>query len=474
MLYLEGPTTAKVTLALNATFPNSISSVGSPASSATFTINDAGALNWNGGAASMSATTANGGSGNMFDAYAWVGIPTGQSTGTSVGWSDGYDVIFPASTGTVTIDNGLTGNAGKYNYTANSFTFNTDYTLENGSPSAAASDTLTGPLTINGILTLNPNATFGGKTFLDGDINGTGSINIVGATAGGSVLNEMDLYSASTLSINVPISITGTTSVTPAYAGVIGRALTYSINNGITNNSPFSTLLWAGTGGGVLNVNSLPITGSADLYLGASVAGSGNGTVHLNVTNTNTGSTFLNASNTTGIVICGATNDLGTGGNNDLVWAVNGEGGEVDMAGFNQTIGSLSAISGSGGPNGTLLNSANSLATLTIQQHTNTNYFFGITKGAGGSSDIAVVVNGTSAGNLNFRGSVSSFTGGLTVEGGSTVTLNSSTVTTNVLNAGNLLTLGGTGTSGTLALGVNQICSNLYSVKCSGKFADYP
>ena len=388
-------------------------------------------------------------------ANGWLVTP--PAGGTQEKWIDGYPAVIGGTTaGTISITNNTNGSG--YNYVATSYNVSTaGYTISN-SQAAASTDTFTGPMTLSlgtssAVLNIVPNATLGGNLYLS-SVSGTGTLNVIGAQNGGNS-HVNGLQFANGANVSVPITINNPATLSAAgYVSIFGGSNNegYTISGGITNSSLYSTMLWSGTPLGSVTVNTNPITGSSPLYLesGVNGAGSGKGTINLNVTNTYTGSTFILGGSNAVHIFCGATNALGTGGNNDLSWPVAGDGGILDMGGFSQTIGSLiGAVA-----NAAITNNGGSNATLTIAQHSATNFADPIVKG---THDIAVVVNGTSGGNLTFNGSASTFTAGLTIEGGSTVTLNSTTATTNVLSGTNALTLGGGGNSGTLVFGASAV-----------------
>ena len=396
---------------------------------------------WNG--ASIVANPAAGGTGTWGTANSWR---QPSATGSQANWADNNNAIFAGTAGTVTLDATRVGTA---------FYINTNgYIFANSS-----TQTLTGPIILanNVGLTFSPNVNIAvpaGGTLNIGNVSGSGTANITINSAQGSATNiaqRINLAAASS-SISVPINIvsaggTGTGTVAGIVATSTGTSLTSAAT--ITNNTDIKTIVGA-TSGNDITANGV-ISGSADLMFAAGASG-GAGTVTLGAANTYTGATIFNAANS-GVVRLGIANALPTS-TNVTFGNSSGNGGSLDLNGFNQTLASI-INGGFGSSANRIVNNGNTDVTLTINGSTSpTAFVFGIQDGT--TNKIALVKAGS--GTLILDGSTTTggntYTGLTTVSGG-TLRLNRTGGTT--IPIGNSVTVSG----GTLRISSNQTLAGL-------------
>ncbi len=393
---------------------------------------------WNG--ASIAANPAAGGTGTWGAANSWR---QPSSVGGQATWANNNNAIFGGTSGSVTVDGTPR--------IATAFYFNTSgYELI--TPSGTT--TLTGPIVLgnNVGLTLSPNVnvtTPVSGTIAVGNISGTGSANITINSAQGLATNIAQRINIATAngSISVPINITSTGgSGSGTVAGIVGTATGTSLSSAatITNNSSVKTIIGA-TSGFDITANGV-ISGSADLMFAAGASG-GAGTVTLNAANTYSGATILNAANS-GIVKLGVNNALPVSTN--LIFGYSsGNGGSLDLNGFNQTLASI-INGGFGSGVNKIVNNGNTDATLTINGSTSpTAFVFGLQDGL--TNKLLLTKSGS--GKLILDGSTT--TGGNTYTGLTTVNegiLQLSKAGGNTIPVGNSVTING----GTLQISSNQ------------------
>ncbi len=396
---------------------------------------------WNG--ASIAANPAAGGTGTWGTANSWR---QPSATGAQATWANNNNAIFAGTAGTVTLD---------ATRIATGFYFNTSgYVLAN-----STTQTLTGPIVLgnNVALTFSPNVniiTPAGGTVNIGSVSGTGTANITINSAQGSATNIAQRINIATASsaVSVPINIvsaggSGTGTVAGIVATSTGAIL--SSDATITNSSAIKTIIGA-TSGFDITANGV-ISGSADLMFAAGAFG-GAGTVTLGAANTYTGATIFNAANS-GVVKLGITNALPTATNVTFGYS-SGNGGSLDLNGFNQTLASI-INGGFGSAVNKIVNNGSTDATLTINGSTSPNAFvFGIQDGT--TNKISLVKAGS--GTLILDGSTTtggnSYTGNTTVSGG-TLRLNKSGGTT-IPITNNVIVDGGT-----LQISTNQTLNDL-------------
>jgi autotransporter-associated beta strand protein len=396
---------------------------------------------WNG--ASIAANPAAGGTGTWGTANSWR---QPSASGAQATWANDNNAIFAGTAGTVTMDADRTATAYYFNTTG--------YELIN-----TTTRTLTGSINLanNVGLTLSSNVNTGtpvGGTLNLGSISGTGTANITINSAQGSATNvaqRINLATASS-SISVPINIVSAGgSGTGTVAGIVATALGTSLSSAatITNNTAIKTVIGA-TSGNDITVNGV-ISGSADLMFAAGASG-GAGTITLAAANTYTGATIFNAANS-GVIRLGIANALPSSTNVTFGYS-SGNGGSLDLNGFNQTLASI-INGGFGSSVNKIVNNGSTDATLTINGSTSpTAFVFGIQDGT--TNKIALVKAGS--GTLILDGSTTTsgntYTGLTTVSGG-TLRLNRSGG--NTIPATNNVTVDG----GTLQVSTNQTLNNL-------------
>jgi len=398
---------------------------------------------WNG--ANTSANPAVGGTGTWGTANSWR---QPSSTGSSATWANSNNAIFAGTAGSVTLDADRSATAYYFNTTG--------YSLVTTSSTTVA---LTGTINLgNNIgLTFAPNvntsAPVSGAISV-GNITGSGTANITISSAQGSATNIAQRLNIATssASISVPINITSAGgSGSGTVAAIVGTAAGTSLSSAatITNNTAIKTVIGA-TSGNDLTANGV-ISGSADLMFAAGASG-GAGTVTLAAANTYTGATIFNAANS-GVVKLGVTNALPTATNVTFGYS-SGNGGSLDLNGFNQTLASI-INGGFGSAVNRIVNNGSTDATLTINGSTSpTAFVFGIQDGT--TNKISLVKAGS--GTLILDGSTTtggnSYTGTTTVSGG-TLRLNKSGGTT-IPITNNVIVDGGT-----LQISTNQTLNNL-------------
>ncbi|MES2132259.1 MAG: autotransporter-associated beta strand repeat-containing protein, partial [Bacteroidota bacterium] len=383
---------------------------------------------WNGG--SIAALPANGGTGIWSTTNAWR---QPSASGSQATWANGNPAIFAGTAGAVTVD--ATRTATSYSFATTSYTVQTVSSTQYG---------LSGPMTLgaNNELVLAPNAgsTANGVIALE-SVSGTGtaSVTIFGNQQGTAAAARINIAVANG-SVNVPTNIVSATGT--GDGGYVATASGAVVNGNITNNSSLTTCIGA-TSGFDITMNGV-ISGTSGLQFSAGASG-GAGTVTLNNNNTYSGETRFNSA-LTGVVVLGTNNALPTTG--DVIMSYSsGNGGILDLNGFNQSIGNLS----SNVVNASVIknNSATSNSTLTINQTTAQTFGLGIKDGA--TKNVAIVKKGAAALTLTSNGN--SFSGGLTITNGE-LRFNPASPTLNLPSCPIALNGGVLGTSGISASSV--------------------
>jgi autotransporter-associated beta strand protein len=380
--------------------------------------------------------TGEGGSGTWTSQSTALFSPSTTGTATLQAAGTGDTAVFQTTAGIVTL--GPTSGAGTL--TVGSLTFNTTgYTLATASGSTIV---LNGNITLaNSVnLTLAPKNT--GALTIGSVTGGTGSSLTLGGSTSSATSDVRINLVGGTIAASAPITIT--TSGTLGVSGIVSSSGTSTISAGITNNSGVITNLGA-TSGNTLNVNGV-VTGSAGVIFAAGVSG-GAGTVVLNASNTYTGATEFNGTST-GSVKLGVTNALPT--STALIMGFSSTNGQnLNLNGFNQTVGSLASNSGG---TGVITNGAASgISTLTIGDSTATSFGLAIQDGA--NAKVALIRSGSGTTTLTAS---NSYTGGTTISGG-VLYVNGSLASGNAVTISGG-TLAGSGTAaGTVALNSGTI-----------------
>ncbi|MDI1255396.1 MAG: YDG domain-containing protein, partial [Flavobacterium sp.] len=401
--------------------------------------------------ADANTTAATGGTGT-WDNATTSNWRTPSATGSLTTWSTNttpLEATFAGTAGTISATGAITFTAPKFNFDTSGYTL---------ASTSTATVTLSGNIVLGNNVNLNfsPNVNIGAPvsgTFSIGNVSGTGTAAISITAAQSSSVNiaqRINLVAANN-SIAVPINIlsaggTGTGAVAAIVATSTGTSLSASAN--ITNNTAIKTAIGA-TSGNDITINSV-ISGSADLMFAAGASG-GAGIVNLNGVNTYTGATLFNSANS-GVVKLGIANALPVATNVTMANS-SGNGGILDLNGFNQTVASLT--NGVGG--GSIRNNGASDATLTIDGTTSTT--FGLIIADGTTNKTGLGKSGSST--LTLTGA-NTYTGTTIITNG-TLQLGAAGVIANTnpinLNGGNLktgATLGFSEVVGTLTLANNS------------------
>lgn len=395
---------------------------------------------WNG--ASNTASPAAGGTGLWVTANNWR---QPNDTGAQATWANSNNAIFQGNAGSVTIGSTAVTPTRSYFNVSN-------YNLLTDASTTARSHN--GPIQLAAGVklylmdsTLFANGASSSRTLnIAGSILGDvgSSLTILGGQSSGGV-TRVNL-SATSSSINVPVTIYGQTNSTSyGQIGIVATAAGVNLtsNATITNNTSYNTVLGA-TSGNDLTLNGV-ISGTAGLQFQSGAPG-GAGTVLLNAQNTYTGGTFFNMS-TSGVVKLGVNNALPL--TTDLTMGYTASfGGVLDLNGKNQTIASLRSDAG----NGTIRNNGSVDATLTINGAFTPTMPYAFTIANGTTNKTALVRSGT--GTLKLSGA-NTYTGGTTITGGS-IQMGASNVFANTgamnLGGGNLSTGATTGYTDTLGV----------------------
>ncbi len=374
--------------------------------------------------------------------YTWSGGSGSWNGGTP--WNSGGATAWTSGTGNNAI---FTVGSGSLNINTSSVTAGTISVLSSGYSvySTAGSRTLTAQaLSLGSGVGFTLNIANTGAAWSFGSITGAAgaSLTITG-NANTSNQNANRVNVTSTGTVNVPLIMNGS-GAGPTAVVSSGSGNVVTLNGSISSDSltsaaaiganQYTTMIVNGTIGGA---------GAVQFSAGG---GGGAGVVVLNAANTYGGNTYLNHS-TSGVVRLGTDNALATttavffgtsaGGNP-------GDGGTLDLNGFNQTVGSLTFTTGSSTVRG-IVNTGTSTSTLRLNASSGTASYGGQIGSVlantdnltGANSNIAVVKSGL--GTQIFSGS-SNYSQGTTVNLGTLIAGHNSALGTGAvsLNGGSL------------------------------------
>ena len=400
---------------------------------------------WNG--ASIAASPAAGGTGTWTTANAWR-QPT--NVGAQATWASGNNVIFPQSSGTVTLGSATSAALLDFQNTSGAYTLTGagPLTISGTNPSIKISGTSTTqviniPIAGTTITVLDNGGVSGGTALTFGATN-TFTGNLIIGTGGSSVskVNRVNVTSATAIPSTATIRFESWASF--VNTGVASLTLP---NNLVLNNAGSGTneTFIGGTSGNNVNFTG-NISGSANVTFSAGTSG-GAAIVTLTpaTANTYTGTTTINCS-TTGVVKLGSTNAIPK---NQLIFGTAANTvGAVDLNARNLSLTGLS-VGTSGTVNGITNTVAATTSTLTIDGAVTSIYssVIGIPSNisnlTGASNNIALTLASTNTGALTLTGT-NTYTGATTVNGG---TLFVNTAATG-LAAGSAVSVGVSGTLG--------------------------
>jgi fibronectin-binding autotransporter adhesin len=255
----------------------------------------------------------------------------------------------------------------------------------------------------------------------------------------GAISLRSEVRGNGVVEINSPVKLSGSSIV---QFQLNGGTMTH--NGAITESTAGAftgTAFFRGTAGThiVNSVFNLPTAGST-------VAVTDLRTVVIN----STGNVWSSSAALSGILRIGANDALCTTAPL-TVGQTDSNNATFDTNGFNQTVGGLIHVAGTGGTK-TVTNSSTTPSTFTVDQATNATWG-GITSGA-----LAVVKSGV--GNLTFSNTGSTFTGNVTVNDGTLTATGASGGTNSTLGAVNATRTVTVNSPGTLALTTNNIFGN--------------
>lgn len=328
----------------------------------------------------------------------WNPLADGTGTTTSVSSPVADNLIFEGTAGTVSMGG---------SFTATSFAFNTTgYTLT----TTNANRTLTGPVTLASNVILNVSSFSSNTlTFSGGLTAGTNSGLSFASSTGTRQIN----FNSGTFA--TPVAIVGT--ATPD-AMILGNSSGTGIISGLITNNGTVPLTLAPASGTALQIAG-GITGSQGVTF--AVNGTSTGRVELNSASTYTGETRFNGtiglgSNTgsIGAVRLMVDNGISTLSSGVVMGYTTGLGENLDMAGKNQTMASLTSNPGG---TGSIFNSTTTTtSTLTIDgAATSGSFNLPITNGSSSSRQVALTRAGSGTTTL---GGLCSYTGATTVTSG--------------------------------------------------------
>ncbi len=386
-------------------------------------------------------------------------------------WTNGSnDANFGGTAGTVTLGTGVTvGQLSANSVSGYVFAGTNTITLNNGTTIFKTNGT-----TFNSTVTIATNAKIltllntTNTTVISGVISGTGSVTLATGSTGTVTLSGVNTYTGGT-TVNAGILQAG--KATNAFGNNQG-ALTVNTGGTVDYNGKGEQIGYlTGTGGTVVNnisgiastLNLFGNTGSGNYFGVIADNTSGTGTILLNKSgaatqtfsglNTYTGSTSVaGTALVTGTLAAGIAQSGASGafGNNSAVTM--GTNGILNLANFNESIGSLTGSATTGSVTlGT--------ATLTVGgNNTSPATYAGIISGTGGS---LTKVGGT--GTLDLSG-VNTYTGNTTVSAGTLTisgagsiysTIGAGAATVTVATVAQIL-LSGAATDNALGFGTNE------------------
>ncbi len=367
-------------------------------------LNPGGQILNNNGNNSLAATatiTLNGGTVSSSNSTFTIPAPVTVAADSFINTSGGAVTL----TGTLSGTNSLT----KVGASGNTLSFNGDASGFSGSVNATAGTVQilnsTNPLGNTSKITLtNSTTTFGGtgtRLLLNGT-NGSVVLNstplqMTGAFSG---TNELRTSIASANGDNTfggPINIDG-----PVNAGIYADSGTFTLNSNITGNLSLGLLFRGASSNAAGILNGTVNTPAANF----------NKTDNATWTVNSTGNNWANTMVQVGKLILGANDALAT--NAPLTMGQNdGASPILELNGFNQTVGGLSIVQGSGGTK-TITNSSGTLSTLTVNYNGTATTTFTQPRGAI-TGNLALTKAGT--GTLALNGSYA-YTGDTRVTGG--------------------------------------------------------
>ena len=344
----------------NLTLAGGVFNYNSGGSSAAAT-DSVGTLTINAGGTSTISLTANSAGATSVSATSLVRntggvlLVTGTNLGAAPGANNTNLIITANGTGGDVV--GGTGAAGSTSISINPFILGQDTALAGSAQYGFMTDKINGSILANGLRLLTASeyaATItSGTSGLDNvglgsavsSINAATTINSLRVGAGGTVSGSGTL----TINSGAVLAVSGAN-----YSGIAVGTLAFGSQEAIIQ-----------TAGGDLNISS-SITGSAGLNK------NGSGVLTLSGSNAFTGPITINA----GVLRAGSTSAFGTGGANSVTM-VNLAGVILDLAGFNNSVGSLTGGNAVGGV---------SLrgGTLTVGGDNTSTTFSGLIYGSGG------------------------------------------------------------------------------------------
>ena len=353
------------------------------------------------------STTATGGTGVWTTTSTWR---NGSSTGTLQSWANGNNAFFGGTAGQVQVASGSAG------MSAVNLTASTDgYTLYTTSKSNGL--TVTGTLALSNSvgLTLQSTSTSTSDTTFAINALSTGSSNSLtlndSPTASAAIGSFRINLTGAGATVAAPTIITAGTNLTSGPIGYVATATGVIISGTIKNNSAATTLIGATNGNDVTLTSTAVISGSAGVQFSAGASG-GSGVITLNSQSTYTGDTRFNGTSTSGYIVLGNTNALSTSSNIVMGYS-SGNGQNLDLNGYSQTILSLASNGGTGAI--TDRGTSAGTDTLTIKGAATTS--FALTIGDGSTRKIALSLDPANTGTLTLTGA-NTYTGATTISGG--------------------------------------------------------
>jgi autotransporter-associated beta strand protein/T5SS/PEP-CTERM-associated repeat protein len=375
----------------------------------TLTIADGGVVNSPGATSIGAGSTLNLGTGGLAGAIVTPAIVNdGQiaanfiDTLTLAANVSGAGVLSKAGPGTLIL-------TGSNTYTGGTTITGGTLQLGNG----GASGSIVGNVTDNGIFAINRSDTFA----FGGVISGSGAFAQIGP--GTTILTAVNTYGGGTAINGGALAVAADANLGAASGGVAFGGGTLRYLSGFTTNRAVTL----NAGGGTFDTNGNNATLAGTISGADGLTKTGAGTLTLSGASSYSGATAVNA----GTLQAGAANSFAP--NSAFTVA---SGATLNLASFNQTIGSLAGA-------GSVTLGA---ATLTTGNDNTSTTFSGAISGTGG-----LVKQGTGA--LTLTGA-SSYTGATNINAG-TLVVNGSLASSVFVNSGG--TLRGTGSIGSLTVG---------------------
>lgn len=385
----EGTETASVSISAPT------GSITAASGSASFTITDNDVkYYWNGG--NIAALPANGGTGTWSTANSWR---QPDASGAQATWLDGQDAVIAGTAGVLSITDATTVAPVTANFKTTGYTV-----TSTGGSTTVINGNIALDAAVN--LTVNDATATANRTLSVNNISGGAgaSLTIGGAQTGSNNSRLNIAQSGGTISVPVVINNTGGAS---ALSGIVGTATNTLVSGSVTNNSANVKTMLGATSGNSITVSG-QISGSQAVQFSAGTSG-GAGTITLSNTNNYSGGSLFNMA-TAGTVKLGVTNALPQTA--VTFGPTSGSGGNLDLNGFDVSIGALSSGSGAVG---SITNSATGTGsnTLTVTQSTATAFALAINDGSTRKTSFIKAGSGT----LKLSAS-NTFSGGLSLNGG--------------------------------------------------------